>query len=548
MAGRDAANRLQTVGDYIDDPHVTCLDTFSLNPVPVSNTPGPLEAFCQIPSDNPHRDDPVTITLAPGIDIVDLYSTSEKTDVWINDGFFECLVPSALQGWEFFTVLHPKPDGAAPVLLNPGSGGPGIELLFGRPPGSLQCPSILFIVVPAGQQYQREGAAPHQASIRHKPPGRARGKPGKTPSSYEKACGNLDGKGQSICPRLLALCPSAIYDEATVLPDGAGWGLFVGPRHRRLLLLNKTKGRIDVHLIMLFSIDAVFQRCRALIDATARLYKPFGTQEQAIALFSDFDPLKAHCGLTNAVIADHINASLDGRDDFRRLLGVWPLSFFVSNSSDNLRFLTPLEVQNHRTGREKNLDELPVPHKLEDFPQWVVGPGAFEAEHRTALRKYRTRVIPRANPNAAQHKSWRGGVLQLLGLHGGGVREEGSWGQIVDKFSGCAEVTFGGSSPWQEPGSVINARPSVPSSSASDEKGGPTVNAPALVDSASALFRPSHSVHWRHSLDLIPGSDVVAKAPPQRGSPDAFAAPIAALPAPDDRMSDAVAATLQPPP
>lgn len=373
-----------------------------------------------------------------------------------------------------------------------------------------------------------------------------------TPYSYEKGCGNLDEKGQSLRPRLLALCPNRIYDDAAVLPDGASWGLFVGPRHRRLLLLNKTCGRIDVHLLMLFSMDAVFQRGRSLIDATARLYEPFGTSEQAVALFSDFDPLKAHCGLTNAVIADHVDASLDGRDDYRRLLGVWPHAFFISNSSDNMRFLTPLEVQHHRTGKDKEFAELPTPHKLEDFPQWVIGPGAVEADHRTALRKYRTRVIPRTTqPQLAD--SWHGGVLQLLGLHSTGVKED-PWSQMVSKLGGCAEVTFAGSYPWQDPGEVIDARPT------DDLDTQPTRASRKSTRRTTAYNRFQSGVHWRHSIDLIPGSDFSEAladaagasapdvAPPEEAPPPASAATKAA-PAqpPPPRMPDFLASALPPP-
>lgn len=442
----------------------------------------------------------------------------------------ECLVPQALQGWEFYTLLHPKPEGSKPVLLNPDSSGPKIDVLFGRPPGAQQCPSMLFILVPVGQQYNTpssSGSAPRQgmAPSRQLPPGRARGAaPAKTPYSYEKATGNLDEKGQSIRPRLLALCPSHVYDEQAVLPDGANWGLFVGPRHRRMLLLNKTSGRIDVHLLMLFSMDAVFQRGRALIEATARLYEPFGTAEQAAALFADFDPLKAHCGLTNAVIADHVDASVDGRDDYRRLLGVWPQSFFVSNSSDNLRFLTPLEVQHHRTGRDSEFVELPLPHKLEDFPQWVIGPGAVEADHRTTLRKYRTRVIPRVHPKQSD-EGWRGNMLQLLGLHSGTTSgKEDSWSQMCKKLGGCAEVTLAGSRPWQEPGKVIDARPVVV------EKGDEAA-APRWVDSTRQAAPQPSGVHWRHSLDLIPGSDLSCEESPY--APTVVAPPEPMIPLPD---------------
>merc|ERR1719498_1555333 len=200
---------------------------------------------------------------------------------------------------------------------------------------------MLFIIIPAGQQYHSPaasmGASPARETIvRERPPGPRRDQLVNTPYSYEKASGNLNESGQTIFPRLLALCPTTIYDEQTVLPEGGNWGLFVGPRNRRLLLLNRTKGRIDVHMIMLFSMDAVFRQSSALINATARLFQPFGTEEDARALFADFDPLKVHCGLTNALIPEHINPNLDGRDDFRRLLGVWPHSFFVSNSSSNL--------------------------------------------------------------------------------------------------------------------------------------------------------------------------------------------------------------------
>jgi hypothetical protein len=302
------------------------------------------------------------------------------------------------------------------------------------------------------------------------------------------------------------------------------------------MLLNKSSGRIDVHLLMLFSIDAVFQRGKALIDATARMYEPFGSIEQAAALFANFDPLKAHCGLTNAVIADHVDNSLDGRDDYRRLLGVRPHSFFVSNSSDNMRYLTPLEVQHHMTGKAKEFAELPMPHKLEDFPQWVIGPGAIEADHRTALRKYRTRAIPRSIKQ--DNGSWHGGVLnKLLGLHSSAPNEE-SWTHMVSKLGSCAEVTLAGSRPWQEPGQTIDARPVVDSYSATGGNGAETAAAaPSWLDSSSQekVQPPVPSgYNWKHTLDLIPGSDFNEPPPPVYQATPAAASQAAPQDAPKD--------------
>jgi len=252
-------------------------------------------------------------------------------------------------------------------------------------------------------------------------------------------------------------------------------------------------------------MDAVFHGCRSLIESTARLYEPFGTAEQAMALFSELDPMKVHCGLTNAIIADHVLASVDGRDDFRRLLGVWPHSFFVSNGSDNLRFLTPLEVQHHRTGRSQEYPELPTPLKLDDFPSWVLGVGKFDVEQQVQLRKFRTRAIP---PERSPQKSGqsRFGVLGLLGLNGTGCSEMSfARPKMISKMGGCAEMTFAGTQPWQEPGKVIDAR-----SMKQKMDPGHEAEAPDWLD---AFIPAEHSVsrssvNWRHSADLIPGADI----------------------------------------
>lgn len=513
MAGRGAgASKVRTIGDYVQDPHVTCLDTFSLTPVPVAHSPGPLESFCQVPSDNPHREGAPTVTLAPGLEVFDFYASSEKTEVWKdNASLHDVLVPHTLVGWEFYTLLYPRPDGSAPVTINPDSSGPGIELLFGRPPGAQQCPSVLFIIVPEGQQYQVPTPSGQHQGRPHPKSGRARGAASKTPYSCEKAADNLDAKGVSLHKRLLALCPAGLYDETAVLPDGSGWGLFIGPRHRLLVLLNRKRGRIDVQLAMLFSIDAVFQQGQSLIDGTARLFASFGTAEAAAALFKDFDPLKAHCGFTNAVIADHINASIDGRDDYRRLLGVWPQSFFVSNNSDNLRFLTPLEVQHHRSAAgsgRRDETELPAALRLEDFPKWVITHGEFDHEDRKLLRRYRTHIIPYATK--AQSEPWRGGVLSFLGLHtSSNAKADDTWSNMVTKLGGCAEVTFAGTQPWQEPGAVIDARPAV---STGGEKAPEPAPEPVAAPVAGWFGQEPFSstgrgaqVNWRHSMDLVPG-------------------------------------------
>jgi len=252
------------------------------------------------------------------------------------------------------------------------------------------------------------------------------------------------------------------------------------------------------------------------------LFEVFGTSELVPALFEDFDPLKAHCGFTNAIIADHVNGSLDGRDDYRRLLGVWPHSFFVSNNSNNMRFLTPLEVTHHRTGRDDEFNELPMPHKLEDFPMWVMGMrfcnppksgGLFEAEHRTEMRKYRTRCIPRGSPHQQTEQSWKGGMLELLGLHGSGPNQA-SWSQMMSKLGGCAEVTFAGTQPWQEPGA--GPGPSLNAGAAGEEQ-------PSWLDSLAAGKQEEEphdngpsGIHWRHSQDLVPGADLneYPSAPP----------------------------------
>merc|ERR1712232_222005 len=150
------------------------------------------------------------------------------------------------------------------------------------------------------------------------------------------------------------------------------------------------------------------------------------------------------------------------------------------------------------------------------------------------MRKYRTKVIPRVNKNSmTSPETWRGGVLQLLGLHSsshsGSAQNEDAWSQMVARLGGCAEVTFAGSQPWQEPGKVIDARPVVDRRSSLANEVQAEIAAPSWLDSLSASQdrspKPQSNIHWRHSLDLVPGGsldeapaeDSPGAAPLQRG-------------------------------
>mmetsp|Transcript_7446 Transcript_7446/g.15469 ORF Transcript_7446/g.15469 Transcript_7446/m.15469 type:complete len:492 (-) Transcript_7446:108-1583(-) len=374
-------------------------------------TEGPFEALCGQPHDlrGFAKARQSTVELLPGVDILNLYRLSEQSDIWKDGEVTPCLVPRQLIGWEFYSLLWPQPDGASPLRLSA-----TVSLLVGRRPGAPACPSLLFAHVQAGHLYagsagmgpMDRGGAPSQR--KDGPEGR-----GRLAQTFERLSGNLDFAHRTIMPRMAVLCPSAIYKDAAVLPDEQNWGLFIGPRSRTLVLLNRHRGRIDLHLAALLGLDAAFNFGADLISATSRLFKPFGSQDQVPALFGPhFDPLKIHSGLTNAIMADHVREQKDGREDYLKLFNVRLPSFFLSNASSNLCFVTLGEAQNVRAGRGTAVRmQLPEPAPLPDVPRWTLH-GPFSAAGLRELQDYRNRVplLP-ANPTTSV-----GGLMQWLGL------------------------------------------------------------------------------------------------------------------------------------
>jgi hypothetical protein len=216
------------------------------------------------------------------------------------------------------------------------------------------------------------------------------------------------------------------------VPDQQSWGLYIGPNSRALVLLHKHRGRIDLHLATLLALDGAFRQSQELINTTARLFEPFGSQNRVPGLFgTDFEPLKVHSGLTNAVVAEYRNVSTDGREDYRRYFGVHLPRFFLSNASDNLCYLTPQEAQ-----RQRDPKHPPMPESLElrDLPQWTLLGGSFGKDDRDILHKHRSSV------QAAELDLGPGGAfLQLLGL------DDVAGGGSLWPFFGCAEVAKAGS-------------------------------------------------------------------------------------------------------
>jgi len=432
------------------DPHVSCLDTFSLAPIidGPGRVEGPCEAFCQVQEkSDSSKTSASLVQMLPGLDVLDLYDTSEETQLWKDGKTCACIVPKSVVGWEFYTLLWPQPNGAAPLRL-----GSSIELMIGRPPGSTTCPSLIFAYVPAGQAYvniSTSGNSPRSPMAVKNRAGsaavmqqRVLKSALRTPSGAgdlglratamhrERIAGNLDFNSKTVAARVVALCPAATYHNANVLPDASHWGLFVGPRNRTLMLLNRHSGRIDLHLAVLFTLDAVFHGSKGLIDAFARLFEPLGTQNQLPALFANFDPLKTHCGLTNAVQADHVSNKVDGREDYMHFLGAQSDLFFLSNSSDNLRFLTPLEGQQIRSSQAIR---LPPPPHLSSLPQWTLA-GRFEESDRDGLLEYRSRIRPYPLTHSQAHR--RTGLLHMFGL------VDGEAWSMMSALGGCSEVSF----------------------------------------------------------------------------------------------------------
>eukprot|EP00928_Gymnodinium_smaydae_P005336 TRINITY_DN11820_c0_g1_i1.p1 TRINITY_DN11820_c0_g1~~TRINITY_DN11820_c0_g1_i1.p1 ORF type:complete len:505 (-),score=90.45 TRINITY_DN11820_c0_g1_i1:224-1738(-) len=427
-----------------EDHHVHCFDVYSLHHSYEPHTSnGPFDAFCRVPVDKGHgRAVSPTVYVLKGIEALDLYSTSSTSEIWKNGAVAPCIVPDKVRGWEFYSLLWTKPDGTSPLSL-----GDSVELLIGRPPGAAACPSLLFAFVPRGTSYLEEGInrgpdsgnhpyrspAVAAASLPPPPPAalqaaqanalqngaaaRPAGKPPKTAYEAEHEVRNLDSRGCTILARLLVLAPIATFKDQSSLPDDPHWGLYIGPRSRSLVLLNKQRGRIDLNLATILALDGVFWHGATLVKATSRLFNVFGTSHKVPELFSDMDPLKLHSAFTSATHADHVSVTLDGRKDYMYCFGGRLPTFFVSNSSDNLCYLTPQEAQRHRKG-EKHSDsgeEINLP-TLPDLPVWTLL-GKMTEEQKHSLLTYRQRN-PAHDSGAVQHG--RGGWLSLLdwcGVH-----------------------------------------------------------------------------------------------------------------------------------
>jgi len=504
------------------DPHISCFDAFHLDPVVAPHRrSGPLEALCDIPAEEDSTPLTPTVQLLPGIEVFDLFEDSELSTVWKDGEICQCLVPQSVLGWEFFSLLWPQPDGAAPVRLNA-----DVEVLFGRPPGLARCPSLLFAYVPAGRAYEgpgdllatQPGHSPHQGrSLPLGRAGRSRRGGGAMRSAHasEKASHNLDHEGRSCAARLTVLSPTAVYKDANALPEvsdafSSSWGLFIGPRSRSLVLLSRQRGRIDLHLAMLFSVDAAFRQGGDLIAATARLYAPFGTEEQAAALLGGLDPSKVHCGVTNALVADHVDASTDGRGDYREYLGCILPNFFVSNASNNLLFLTPHEAQQHRGGcaDARGAPGAPSAKKLPDFPMWTSTGGAIEEDQRNILRKYHAQFPPRMMPA----RSLGDELLNLLGLNDGGPS---SWTNVVNHLGGCADVRLAGArEAIAGGGGGGGARPHTRGGVGS-AAGGSNLQShvPSRPVSAGESDHHVDAVGWQLTQHLVPGGDELPGAP-----------------------------------
>mmetsp|Transcript_153692 Transcript_153692/g.491478 ORF Transcript_153692/g.491478 Transcript_153692/m.491478 type:complete len:256 (-) Transcript_153692:53-820(-) len=80
---------------------------------------------------------------------------------------------------------------------------------------------------------------------------------------------------------------------------------------------------------------------------------------------------------------------LDGREDYQRYLGVRLPFFFISNASNNLRFLTPLESQQLRQVESASMPARPkLGGPLPTMVQWTVS-GRPRAPDMLVLEEYR---------------------------------------------------------------------------------------------------------------------------------------------------------------
>lgn len=385
-----------------DDHHVNCWDLYSLHPTYEAPSSGPLDVLCRVPVDKGHgKAVSPTVPVLDGIDALDLYKSTMSGEIWKNGAVSNCLAPLQVVGWEFYSLLWTQPEGTVPLSL----GDDGIELLLGRPPGGRVCPSLLFAFIPNGREPYTKGCARTQSA-----------------QTFEMEANNLDSKGRTIANRLLVLLPNGIFKGSAALPDDPHWGLFIGPRSRSLVLLNKQRGAIDLNLATLLTLDAVFWRGQAIVQATARLFDVFGTAKLVPALFGDLDPLKIHSAFTNAVIADHLSVTRDGRQDYLQTFGARLSNFFVSNSSANLCYLTPSDAARHRADAKLATiakEVRPEPWQLPEMPNWTLNFGAFGDESKRVLEEYRSRNPPHAEAFGmpdGDGSSQSGWLSSLLGL------------------------------------------------------------------------------------------------------------------------------------
>lgn len=146
------------------------------------------------------------------------------------------------------------------------------------------------------------------------------------------------------------------------------------------MLLKKDRGRVDLHLAVLFTVEVVFRQGAGVVAAAARLFAAFGVEEQVRELFCiNFDPLKVHSHLMSVTSADHLSIFADGRAEYEQILGVKLPEPFVSNASDNVCFLEPYAVAQPQSG--------PLP----DMPSWTLR-GSFTNVQALALEGYRVRA------------------------------------------------------------------------------------------------------------------------------------------------------------
>jgi len=436
-----------------DEPHVGCLDTFSLpgsgaasRRISGRGGDSAFDDFCRSPwHKSTVANGPPLVQLLPGVDVLDLYSNSDMAEVWKDGRTLACLVPRAVVGWEFYSLLWPEPNGTSPLRLSS-----DIEILIAREPKGGIIPSLLFAFVPSNHYYDAGGtAAPGNEDPKsaHSRSAIAKGNRqnmlmGRGAMKYEKASGNLNTAFRSVTARVLVLCPSTVYRDSASLPADQNWGLFIGPRNRSLVLLNKHRGRIDLHLATLLGLDAHFRMCEGFIAAMARLFAPFGTQDAVPALFGwPLDPLRIHSGLTNSTVADHVSVQMDGREDYQRHFGIRLPSFFLSNASNNLCFLTPHEAELQRAEDGRARPHLLHPGPLPDLPKWTLS-GLFGPEAQHKLVDYRSRVQPRPRD---EDGGGVGGLLQhLLGVHD--AVDSDSWiSKLVPGIGpgGCTEIQIG---------------------------------------------------------------------------------------------------------